>query len=150
MGDSLPSGSLLRRTPSTTTPRPECRHRILFPKAYSLRRVPDGVLGGSGDLVSKVISPLIGVIGNYSIVTLSITLVTKSHDPLSSLFPTSSFPSPPAATAPAIASRAFRLDAWLVGATLRLPSRGSIGFGASRGYFKAPFKGSTYAGFLDL
>ena len=42
------------------------------------------VLGGSGDLVSKVISPLIGVISNYMyIVTLFITLVTKSHDPLS-------------------------------------------------------------------
>ena len=40
------------------------------------------VLGGSWDLVSKVISTLIGVI---SIVTLVITLVTKSHDPLSTL-----------------------------------------------------------------
>ena len=39
-----------------------------------------GLLGGSWDLVSKVISTLIGVI---SIVTLTITLVTKSHDPLS-------------------------------------------------------------------
>ena len=43
------------------------------------------VLGGSWDLVSKVISPLIGVISSYkiviSIVTLFITLVTKSHDP---------------------------------------------------------------------
>ena len=29
----------------------------------------------------------------------------------------------------------------LVGATLRLPSRGSIGFRASRGYVKARFKG---------
>ena len=38
------------------------------------------LLGGSWDLVSKVISTLIGVI---SIVTLIITLVTKSHDPLS-------------------------------------------------------------------
>ena len=37
-------------------------------------------LGGSWDLVSKVISTLIGVI---SIVALIITLVTKSHDPLS-------------------------------------------------------------------
>ena len=35
---------------------------------------------GSWDLVSKVISTLIGVI---SIVTLMITLVAKSHDPLS-------------------------------------------------------------------
>ena len=42
--------------------------------------VHEGVLGGSWDLVSKVISTLIGVI---SIVTLTITLVTKSHDPLS-------------------------------------------------------------------
>ena len=43
---------------------------------------PEGhdILGGSWDLVSKVISTLIGVI---SIVTLLITLVTKSHDPLS-------------------------------------------------------------------
>ena len=40
-----------------------------------------GVLGGSWDLVSEVISTLIGII---SIVTLIITLVTKSHDPLSS------------------------------------------------------------------
>ena len=40
------------------------------------------VLGGSWDLVSKVTSALIGVI---SIVTLTITLVTKSHDPLSNL-----------------------------------------------------------------
>ena len=39
------------------------------------------ILGGSWDLVSKVISTLIGVI---SIVTLIITLVTTSHDPLSS------------------------------------------------------------------
>ena len=38
------------------------------------------VLGGSWDLVSKVISTLTGVI---SIVTLIITLVTKSHVPLS-------------------------------------------------------------------
>ena len=38
------------------------------------------LLGGSWDLVSKVITTLIGVI---SIVTLTITLVTKSHDPLS-------------------------------------------------------------------
>ena len=38
------------------------------------------LLGGSCDLVSKVISTLIGVI---SIATLIITLVTKSHDPLS-------------------------------------------------------------------
>ena len=41
------------------------------------------VLGGSWDLVSKVISPLIGVI---SIVTLLITLVTNSHDPPSRAF----------------------------------------------------------------
>ena len=40
----------------------------------------ENLLGGSWDLVSKVISTLIGVI---SIVTLIITLVTKSHDPLS-------------------------------------------------------------------
>ena len=39
-----------------------------------------GLLGGSWGLVSKIISTLIGVI---SIVTLVITLVTKSHDPLS-------------------------------------------------------------------
>ena len=38
------------------------------------------LLGGSWDLVSRVISTLIGVI---SIVTLIITLVTKSQDPLS-------------------------------------------------------------------
>ena len=41
------------------------------------------ILGGSWDLVSKVISTLIGVI---SIVTLIITLVTKSHDPLSRVY----------------------------------------------------------------
>ena len=41
---------------------------------------PHVLLGGSWDLVIKVISTLIGVI---SIVTLTITLVTKSHDPLS-------------------------------------------------------------------
>ena len=40
------------------------------------------LLKGSWDLVSKVISTLIGVI---SIVTLCITLVSKSHDPLSTL-----------------------------------------------------------------
>ena len=40
----------------------------------------EGILGGSWDLVSEVINTLIGVI---SIVTLIITLVTKSHDPLS-------------------------------------------------------------------
>ena len=40
------------------------------------------ILGGSWDLVSKVISTLSGVI---SIVTLIITLVTKSHDPLSTV-----------------------------------------------------------------
>ena len=38
------------------------------------------MLGGSSDLVNKVISTLIGVI---SIVTLFRTLVTKSHDHLS-------------------------------------------------------------------
>ena len=42
----------------------------------------EGILGGSWDLVSEVINTLIGVI---SIVTLIITLVTKSHDPLSSI-----------------------------------------------------------------
>ena len=41
---------------------------------------PQPLLGASWDLVSKVISTLIGVI---SIVTLIITLVTKSHDPSS-------------------------------------------------------------------
>ena len=50
------------------------------------------ILGGSWDLVSKVISPLIGVI---SIVTLVITLLTKSHDPLSRfLFPKTLNPKP--------------------------------------------------------
>ena len=43
-------------------------------------RILKGLLGGSCDLVSKVISTLIGVI---SIVTLIIALVTKSHDPSS-------------------------------------------------------------------
>ena len=38
------------------------------------------MLGGSWDLVSKVLSTVIGAV---SIVTLIITLVTKSHDPLS-------------------------------------------------------------------
>ena len=42
-------------------------------------KTPTTLLGGSWDLVSKVISTLIGVI---SIVTLIMTLVTKSHDPL--------------------------------------------------------------------
>ena len=47
---------------------------------------PTTLLGGSGDLVSKVISPLIGVILIIiSIATLFITLVTKSHDPSSML-----------------------------------------------------------------
>ena len=41
------------------------------------------VLGGSWDLVSMVISTLIGVI---NIVTPITTLVTKSHDPLSTGF----------------------------------------------------------------
>ena len=40
-----------------------------------------GLLGGSWDLAGKVISTLIEVI---SIAALIITLVTKSHDPLSS------------------------------------------------------------------
>ena len=43
-----------------------------------------GLLGGSWDLVSKVISTLIGVI---SIITFLITLVAKSHEPLSRLPP---------------------------------------------------------------
>ena len=42
-----------------------------------------GVLEGSWDLVSMVISTLTGVISIISIVTLIITLVAKSHDPLS-------------------------------------------------------------------
>ena len=46
------------------------------------------LLGGSWDLVSKVISTLIGVI---SIVTLVITLVNKSHDPLSTSTPQVAF-----------------------------------------------------------
>ena len=46
---------------------------------------PYTLLGGSWDLVSKVISTLIGVI---SIVTLIITLVTRSQDPLSKLYKT--------------------------------------------------------------
>ena len=40
------------------------------------------LLGGSGDLVSKVISTLIGFISTYKCSYLR-TLVTKSHDPLS-------------------------------------------------------------------
>ena len=47
---------------------------------WALESTIGALLGGSWDLVSKVISTLIGVI---SIVTLIITLVTKSHDPLS-------------------------------------------------------------------
>ena len=44
------------------------------------------VLGGSWDLVSKVISTLSGLISNCKyIVTVTITPVNKSHDPLSSL-----------------------------------------------------------------
>ena len=44
------------------------------------------LLGGSWDLVSRVISTLIGVISNIiTIVTLLITLVTKSHAPPSML-----------------------------------------------------------------
>ena len=43
-----------------------------------------GILGGSWDFVSKVISILMGVI---SIVTLIITLVTKSHDLVSTATP---------------------------------------------------------------
>ena len=47
--------------------------------ALRLRALPRAmVLGGSWDLVSKVISALIGII---LMVTLFITLVTKSHDP---------------------------------------------------------------------
>ena len=41
------------------------------------------MLGGSWDLVSKVISTLSGV---TSVVTVIITVVTKSHDPLSGHF----------------------------------------------------------------
>ena len=41
---------------------------------------PKPLLGGSSDLVSKVISTLIGVIS-------IVTLVTKSHDPLSTAPP---------------------------------------------------------------
>ena len=49
---------------------------------------PQGLLGGSWDLVSKVISTVIGAISTYkSIVTMFITLVTKSHDPLSTSNP---------------------------------------------------------------
>ena len=54
---------------------------------YARAFVGFGVLGfafgGSWDLVSQVISTLIGVV---SIVALIITLVTKSHDPLSKGF----------------------------------------------------------------
>ena len=42
------------------------------------------LLGGSWDLVSKVISTLIGVLTKYNYSYLFITLITKSHDPLSS------------------------------------------------------------------
>ena len=52
----------------------------LFEKTLKPWSLNGALLGGSWDLVSKVISTLIGVI---SIVTLIITLVTKSHDPLS-------------------------------------------------------------------
>ena len=43
------------------------------------------LLGGSWDLVSKVISALIGVNVVISMVTLTISRVTKTHDPLSTL-----------------------------------------------------------------
>ena len=42
------------------------------------------LLGGSWDLVSMVFSTSTGLISNIRIVTLIITLVTTSHDPLSS------------------------------------------------------------------
>ena len=42
------------------------------------------LLGGSWDLVSMVFSTSTGLISNIRIVTLIITLVTNSHDPLSS------------------------------------------------------------------
>ena len=47
-----------------------------------LGKLTPPLLRGSWDFVRKVISTLIGV---TSIVTLRITLVTKSHDPLSNL-----------------------------------------------------------------
>ena len=37
----------------------------LNPKLETTRNPETNLLGGSGDLVSKVISPLIGVISNY-------------------------------------------------------------------------------------
>ena len=43
------------------------------------------LLGGSGDLVSKGISTPLG--GGISIVTLFVTLITNSHDPVSRLRP---------------------------------------------------------------
>ena len=43
----------------------------------------EGLLGGSWGLVSRVISTSIGLQVIRSIVTLIITLVTKSHEPLS-------------------------------------------------------------------
>ena len=45
-----------------------------------------GVLGGSGDLVSRVISTLTKAISRYDIVTVFITLLTKSPDPPSKVW----------------------------------------------------------------
>ena len=42
---------------------------------------PPQLLAGSWNLVSKVISALLGLQVNISIVTLLMTLLTKSHDP---------------------------------------------------------------------
>ena len=52
----------------------EAKARIVFKGSFQ-----EGLLGGSWDLVSKVKSTLIG----DRIVTLFITQVSKSHDPLS-------------------------------------------------------------------
>ena len=62
----------------TRCPKNGARVRMTFWVRYLF------LLGGSWDLVSKVISTLIGVIIKYNYSYLFITLITKSHDPLSS------------------------------------------------------------------
>ena len=73
---------------NNTIEYPSHHFQALYEKAGSLHKMRILrilVVEGSWDLVSRVISSLIGVMSNYNyIVTLLITLVTKSHDPPSS------------------------------------------------------------------
>ena len=75
----VPTFSILCCTPRFRNSEPE-RKYVFASKAIELH---ERILGGTWDLVSRVISTLIGVVTRYNYSYLTYSPITKSHDPLS-------------------------------------------------------------------